>query len=248
VVRERDEHAWPEVYFPGIGWVEFEPTANQAPLVRLPGETLPSAGQAVTLTPAFPAGQNKTDQPTPIPAGKTGTSFGPGTAVIWLLGLILICAIIFTILRINSFGLFNMISDAEQGYGRRSFPVVLKRLVENQRWISPGWLSRWAYLASLNPIERSFATVYRSLHWLGGKSTPAQTPAEAAAALAERLPDVSKEIYALLHEYQRQVYSQIHGKANPARSSATAIRQEALRVAIQLRWSRFGSIFKQGHQ
>ena len=25
---------WPEVFFPGYGWVEFEPTAGQAPLDR----------------------------------------------------------------------------------------------------------------------------------------------------------------------------------------------------------------------
>ena len=29
IVRNHDAHAWPEVYFPGIGWVEFEPTVNQ---------------------------------------------------------------------------------------------------------------------------------------------------------------------------------------------------------------------------
>jgi len=33
-VRQRDAHAWPEVYFPGVGWVEFEPTASQPTLVR----------------------------------------------------------------------------------------------------------------------------------------------------------------------------------------------------------------------
>jgi hypothetical protein len=33
-VRKNNAHAWPEVYFPGIGWVEFEPTGNQAPLDR----------------------------------------------------------------------------------------------------------------------------------------------------------------------------------------------------------------------
>lgn len=27
-VLSRDAHAWPEVYFPGIGWVEFEPTVS----------------------------------------------------------------------------------------------------------------------------------------------------------------------------------------------------------------------------
>ncbi len=29
VVRDEDAHAWVEVYFPGYGWVEFEPTPNQ---------------------------------------------------------------------------------------------------------------------------------------------------------------------------------------------------------------------------
>ncbi len=27
LVTEKDGHSWPEVYFPGLGWVEFEPTA-----------------------------------------------------------------------------------------------------------------------------------------------------------------------------------------------------------------------------
>lgn len=29
VVREADAHSWPELYFPGVGWVRFEPTAAQ---------------------------------------------------------------------------------------------------------------------------------------------------------------------------------------------------------------------------
>jgi transglutaminase-like putative cysteine protease len=31
---ESDGHAWPEVFFPGYGWVEFEPTGGQPPLNR----------------------------------------------------------------------------------------------------------------------------------------------------------------------------------------------------------------------
>jgi transglutaminase-like putative cysteine protease len=38
VVVEANAHSWVEVYFPGIGWVEFEPTTNQLPFSR-PGET-----------------------------------------------------------------------------------------------------------------------------------------------------------------------------------------------------------------
>jgi hypothetical protein len=33
-VRGLNAHAWPEVYFPGYGWIEFEPTASQPAIVR----------------------------------------------------------------------------------------------------------------------------------------------------------------------------------------------------------------------
>ncbi len=33
-VRASDAHAWVEIYFSGIGWVEFEPTANQPEIIR----------------------------------------------------------------------------------------------------------------------------------------------------------------------------------------------------------------------
>ena len=36
VVRIKDTHAWPEVYFADYGWVIFEPTTNQVPLVYEP--------------------------------------------------------------------------------------------------------------------------------------------------------------------------------------------------------------------
>jgi len=34
IVRQKDAHSWPEIYFPGIGWVEFEPTAGQPEIPR----------------------------------------------------------------------------------------------------------------------------------------------------------------------------------------------------------------------
>ena len=35
VVRELNAHSWAEIYFPEIGWVEFEPTGSQPEIVRL---------------------------------------------------------------------------------------------------------------------------------------------------------------------------------------------------------------------
>jgi len=33
-IRENNAHSWPEIYFPDHGWVEFEPTVSEDPLVR----------------------------------------------------------------------------------------------------------------------------------------------------------------------------------------------------------------------
>lgn len=34
IVTEADAHAWPEIYFPEYGWIEFEPTGGRPPIVR----------------------------------------------------------------------------------------------------------------------------------------------------------------------------------------------------------------------
>ncbi len=47
VVTEKDGHSWVEVYFEGIGWVEFEPTAGLPALERPGGQDL----AAITLPP-----------------------------------------------------------------------------------------------------------------------------------------------------------------------------------------------------
>ena len=35
VIRELNAHSWAEVYFPGLGWIEFEPTASQPQIERV---------------------------------------------------------------------------------------------------------------------------------------------------------------------------------------------------------------------
>ena len=37
IVRELDAHSWVEVYFPEIGWIEFEPTPSQPEIERIEG-------------------------------------------------------------------------------------------------------------------------------------------------------------------------------------------------------------------
>jgi transglutaminase-like putative cysteine protease len=48
VIREADAHSWPEVYFPQVGWIAFEPTAARATLVR---SALPQAADMGAVSP-----------------------------------------------------------------------------------------------------------------------------------------------------------------------------------------------------
>lgn len=82
-VTGRDSHAWPELYFPGQGWVRFEPTPAQqtgptptwaTPVAVTPGGpadpgNVPTPG-ATTAAPSAPA------TPTPTARGAAGTTDG----------------------------------------------------------------------------------------------------------------------------------------------------------------------------
>jgi transglutaminase-like putative cysteine protease len=63
VVTESDAHAWPEVYFPDYGWVEFEPTAGRPGIVR-PEEIRGAAWAAPTgdLVPPADVDESATAQ------------------------------------------------------------------------------------------------------------------------------------------------------------------------------------------
>jgi hypothetical protein len=67
-LTQRQAFAWPEVYFPGIGWVEFSPTPSQ-PVINRPG----------TAKAAAPAGSKKPDIPADTPV-DLGISPGGPTA------------------------------------------------------------------------------------------------------------------------------------------------------------------------
>jgi hypothetical protein len=50
VVTAADAHSWPELYFPGTGWVEFEPTGGRPGLEYLP-ESQPMAQSPLEIEP-----------------------------------------------------------------------------------------------------------------------------------------------------------------------------------------------------
>jgi transglutaminase-like putative cysteine protease len=65
VVTGADAHSWPELYFPGTGWVEFEPTGGRPGLEYLP-EGQPMAQSPLEIEPS--------STPESLTAGRIGWS------------------------------------------------------------------------------------------------------------------------------------------------------------------------------
>jgi hypothetical protein len=182
----------------------------QTPKIEEVGDELPAEG-----------GANAQDQST-----------GSGAVRSWLLvgwhdGLLGLAAAVFLLLVILAW----------KRYSHRvhivPLPIRLKATLERLALTPPRWLERWAYLAALTPIERTFGVIYRNLRRLGGFSSPSRTPAEAATALAGLLPEAAAAIQTLLREYEHSLYSLRLGHLHPARRAAATIRKEARRAALR---------------
>jgi Transglutaminase-like superfamily len=243
-VRPKDAHAWPEVYFPGSGWVEFEPTSSQPPLVR-PAGTNDSVGLAPTPTSeGTPEGNNVQETPVPAGEGAGQSAFSQNSLLRLTLFFLLSIALVGGVLLAYTFGVFDKIIARMRVTFQKPLPVVLKSGLENLSLTTPPWLARWAYLSELTPAERAFAVVYQSLHRLGQKSIPAQTPAEAAAELNRLIPDASREIHLLQELVERALYSMRPTELATVHVATQSIRRAARRAAIQARWEAFRGIFK----
>jgi transglutaminase-like putative cysteine protease len=84
IVREQDAHSWVEIYFTGVGWVEFEPTAS-LPSIMLPVELPDETSE--TMSPS----QNKLSyESARLKSGLTARkSFRPGNVGILIVSILI---------------------------------------------------------------------------------------------------------------------------------------------------------------
>ncbi|HEX7973417.1 MAG TPA: transglutaminase-like domain-containing protein, partial [Anaerolineales bacterium] len=158
LVRERDAHAWPEVFFPNLGWIEFEPTASQPSLVRQPGQAGETVGasslpdQAAKEDALLKAQQEELASQRKLKAGGTGSDIlngtlsGPVNFLIWIVPLAAAILLLYSII----------IRPRVQRLNLPPAPVIMEQTLVKVGIRPPNFLRQWARRASLPPLTRSY--------------------------------------------------------------------------------------------
>jgi hypothetical protein len=240
-VAYKDSHAWTEVYFPGIGWVEFEPTSNQFPLERPETRTNPDEiisdleskeNLAVNPLPPVPL----EDQPKPLSDDETGVS--SAVQARWYQNFIspalILLALGLGIFMLHRYSLIERL------------PVYLSYQYERRGNTSPLWLNRWVRWTTLSPIERAFQSINLSLFWLGQPQANHVTSQERAVVLIKRMPEAEGQTLSLLKEYHNTIYTPHSGNPATARNAAVKILlktwQTLIKETLQIVDSRYNQL------
>jgi transglutaminase-like putative cysteine protease len=228
VVRRFDAHAWPEVYFPGIGWVEFEPTAGQAPLDRpLPPQDPANANNIDPLNDLRTesnldfAGREQIDQGLTGPLQPTAPVF----PIVYLIPLIAVVAAL-TVFLSQRYSLATRV------------PIFLRATIERTGIEVPIWVTRWEKWVKLSSIERSFESVNFALRHLDQAVPAHTTPIERAEKLTRVLPEQAEQIKILLDEHQTSLYTSRVADVTQARRAAFTLRMQV--IIERIRYLFFG--------
>lgn len=234
-VREKDSHAWPEVYFPGYGWIVFEPTT------AITSIDYTGAGGAGAL--GGPAGQGGVSS-TPNPhSGLTGEDRAQqlldnldtgGAAPVVKKGLstvgkilvgagitALLALIIYLIIQIRKHRKTIRSEISSQWHGFYHFLTRLPLVGD------------LFLLLSLNPAQRGFLTIERSLRALGIRTPSGATAAEMTDALVEEIPQLEADARALQVNYEVAVYGKMNLLLIKARLAPLRINLVVTRVVFQ---------------
>ena len=219
-IYRKHMHAWPEVYFPGIGWVEFEPTSNQDPLIR---PATPLAGLQSPLEPGTV--EQPEENPAISPSGETETpngnvEFGPlQTLLTWITALLLVA-------------LTFQVTNKKYAWTTRAAEYILAAS-ERRGERSPAWIRNIALYVLADPFERAFHPINLNLRWLGQAPESQLTPAERAKSLKEILPNAASEIDILLREYHSSQYTPNGGDLHAARRASRRLLWLGLRTFVE---------------
>lgn len=224
VVTERDAHTWVEAYFPGYGWIEFEPTAAQLPIERegdnevseqviappvvTPTPTPSPTPQAtatpnVTPTPPDNQEQNNPDVPTSTPTiTPTFTPSPTATPVIVPTQPAPIDPPPRSPIELILPALGLLLLGA----------LLLALLFALALFIY--WWWEWRGMRGLSPISRAYARLERYVRLIGVYFSRQSTPEERRRQILKSLPQAERPVTAITRLYTSERYGP--GDRHPA--------------------------------
>lgn len=201
IVRQKDSHAWPEVYFPRIGWVEFEPTTSQ-PLFEFPEEPTPEDLNS------YQPDNIIQPSPPPMPTADLNTpydNFEPDSGTNWSKILLIMGFILagFLLLGIPIYWYWVQ----KKKYKITSIPVLISENLKSRGQVPPKWLTRWSNYDRKLPIERQFSLFKYILRIAGIRTQSQLTPTEQIELLINQIPPVKEPALHFLEMYHTVLYS-----------------------------------------
>lgn len=234
-ISAKDTHAWPEVYFPEIGWVEFEPTSNQAAIFRPSGEEQALSSEDDRLSAEermnransseddLQAGENAGDGRTDLSGRGGGGLFAARYRWLWV--------IIFIAVGSGAV-LFAWQMDRARALTQK-FPRWIREICLQYHLDVPAWLERWVRWSNVSAVERAFHAINQSLGWLGKPLAPDLTALERAALLKELLPSAAGSIDLLTAAHEKTVYTPQPADPNAAQRAAWNIRARTIHTILK---------------
>ncbi len=214
VVQERDAHTWVEVYFPGYGWVEFEPTAAQEPINRgdQNDQSVPPPTQPPTPTPTFTPSPTPSPTPTDTPevpldnSNNQQPTQGTPTLTATLTPSTTPTAVIVPTqpppLRPQPRNSLSFLLPALGVALLVLFLIVLLLAL----LVFLYWWWEWRGMKGLSPIVRAYARMERYLGLIGIHLRPEQTPEERRKAIVRDLPAAEPSVTAITRMYINERY------------------------------------------
>jgi transglutaminase-like putative cysteine protease len=222
-VRARDSHAWPEVFFPGIGWVEFEPTTAQ-PVRDLPlGETI-----LIPRSPAASDTQNefsRSEPPKDIDAFLDVEEGGSNPQSKWI-GILPWLWILIPLFMLGVIYLVNRFILMPQ---KRTIAGVLTSGVEKVGFETPGWLVKWDSYALLSHIQKTEAQFSLLSRLIDVPVTSDQTLNEKYEPIKKLIPDLADAMDIFIFYFNENQYRDVPIDKKLWSSYADTVRREYLR-------------------
>lgn len=172
---QNNAHAWTEVFFPGYGWIPFEPTSSQ-PLINSGTATEPDE----TLAEPSPIAELETPEP--------GTPAAEATP---------------DILADDEAGIAPPQITPESGSGETGWGLFAAiGLAGVGAVVLAGWLLWILPLRGMSPSNSLFARLRRVGAWIGVSTSSTATPREYGQAFAERVPQAHNQVDRIVQMYE----------------------------------------------